>query len=440
MVIHCVIMNPVTPASLKLVQYLIKVYPSVLDAKSIAGYTPLWLAFKLCRAEYAKLLIEAGADQQAKDTVYSNIVHAALQHLPRPSQLRALLELLDPTARRELLLQRNSLSAAGGTTPLHLFVTKYRKTKEPPKTYYGTPGTSTYDCKPSSAAEIVSLLLSYSSGAELEMLDGAGDTVLHALVSAEWPGAIRAVLDTNPTLLFRENAVGRTPLEVGQARLEAARFTVPEWPGDAQSTYYYNSRNQSRTPQMARFLRRLGAAPERGQSATGRPYRANALRKASPKLFVATSHDDSDDEEDDKDHEQANAIFAGPEATWKVLAAYARRAAAADPAACRRRLVSLNEANDVARRLGETYAKSRYFTGKKRREDGDDDEEGSEAAENEDGAEKKKGESDEADIKKEIEKDGCVVDRYLSSDFGVILPRTKEEREKPCELCGKVHD
>ena len=72
MVIHCAMMNKVTPANLKLVQYLIKVYPSAVDAKSIAGYSPLWLACSLGRTEFAKLLIDAGADQMTKDSVYSN--------------------------------------------------------------------------------------------------------------------------------------------------------------------------------------------------------------------------------------------------------------------------------------------------------------------------------------------------------------------------------
>jgi len=41
----------------------------------------------------------------------------------------------------------------------------------------------------------------------------------------------------------------------------------------------------------------------------------------------------------------------------------------------KRRLVSLNEANDVAKRLGEQYSSSRYFSIQARGEDDDDEEE-----------------------------------------------------------------
>jgi hypothetical protein len=40
-----------------------------------------------------------------------------------------------------------------------------------------------------------------------------------------------------------------------------------------------------------------------------------------------------------------------------------------------RRLVTLNEANDVAKRLGEKYSASRYFSVQARIEDGEDDSE-----------------------------------------------------------------
>ncbi len=60
-------------------------------------------------------------------------------------------------------------------------------------------------------------LLDYSRDAELDILDGKGDTPLHSLIAKKADVAvIRTLLDVNPQLLHHENAVGRTPAEVAR--------------------------------------------------------------------------------------------------------------------------------------------------------------------------------------------------------------------------------
>lgn len=59
------------------------------------------------------------------------------------------------------------------------------------------------------------VLLEFSKDADLLALDGQGDTVLHLLVRERKPPAlIREIAETDPRSLFRENVVGVTPAEL----------------------------------------------------------------------------------------------------------------------------------------------------------------------------------------------------------------------------------
>ncbi|KIW09023.1 uncharacterized protein PV09_00917 [Verruconis gallopava] len=93
-----------------------------------------------------------------------------------------MLELLDSNIRYKLLIQRNS-TAAGDGTPLHNWI----------KAQMSQIKDSTSLNK---LSEVIELLLSYSKCDELEMLNEAGDTILH-------------------TSFFIERMLqGRTPLEL----------------------------------------------------------------------------------------------------------------------------------------------------------------------------------------------------------------------------------
>jgi hypothetical protein len=62
--------------------------------------------------------------------------------------------------------------------------------------------------------DLLNTILDYSGNEVLELMDGSGDTPLHVLVKNHHHTLIPVVLARNPSLLHRENAVGTTPLEI----------------------------------------------------------------------------------------------------------------------------------------------------------------------------------------------------------------------------------
>ncbi|KAI0394719.1 ankyrin repeat protein [Xylariaceae sp. FL0594] len=320
LVIHCAVLGPAGEKTNKLIEYLIKVCPASLEAKADNGHTPLYLACLLGRVEFAKILVDAGADQSVKDKDSNNIIHACVKHCPKKDRLRQMLGLFDPRLRTHMFCQRNSL-ASGGNTPLHswLQTTNHQ--------HYVYRQTSSWRLPEERLdyVDILQLLIEFSEGRELEILNGAGDTVLHTTVLFTLPLHTRALLERNPQLLNRENTVGRTPSEIA--------FDV------------FANHKASFVPSLDVSNRKRGA---------------EEMLSRKPEDFAA----------------DARAARCAREATWEVIQEYLPRATQ------KRRLVSLNEANDVARRLGETAQAARNSARKSRTdEDGLDDEEEQEEVE-----------------------------------------------------------
>ncbi|KAF3344776.1 hypothetical protein VD0002_g1466 [Verticillium dahliae] len=313
-VLHCAVMGPSNEKTNKVIQYLIQACPSSLEYKTTSGDTPLWLAFHLGRVDFAKTLIEAGANQSVRNKQGQNIIHAALQWLPKAHSLKDMLELMDDKLRAHLLLQRSNLQDEG-TTPLHSWVNKF------PDNYDHTRWTK-YANKEEATA-VLDLLLGYSEGAELAMLNGAGDTPLHSAVNKNSMVLIEALLTYRPSLLYRENAVGRTPAEVAHTRVISKRFDQPR----SLPSHFNDWNGPSHLPQR----------------------NADNFVNEKRGRDIKTQSKDKNEE------------------TWDLLAEYLERYPAP------RRLVSLSEANDVAKRLGEEYKASRYFSIQARGDDDDDE-------------------------------------------------------------------
>ncbi|KAL7628273.1 hypothetical protein AAE478_002472 [Parahypoxylon ruwenzoriense] len=306
--IHCAVLGPESEKSNKLLEYLIRVCPSSFEAKSDDGYTPLYLACLLGRVQFAKTLIKAGADQSVKDKDLNSIVHAALTNRPKPKKLRELLDLFDADLRSHMFLQRNTL-AHGGDTPLHFWLKSanplayhwnYRRYAGP-RRYIREEKTSNI--------EILSLLLEFSGGDELGILNGSGDTVLHTAVIRHLPGHAQVLLDQNPDLIYRENAVGRTPGEIAYDMFINSMV-------EGQDAIRANNNNEAVVTEF---------------------------KKMSPETFTPQHENSQKNEKKRKDR------------TWEVLEEYLAKGNG------KRRLVSLNEANDVAKRLGEKYTSQRYY-------------------------------------------------------------------------------
>lgn len=151
-------------------------------------------------------------------------------------------------------------------------------------------------------------------------MDGSGQFPLHQAVKHSYAGLVKVMLEHDPALLTRENAMGQTPLEL------------------AESLYVREC--TSKNPDIWR-----------------EGYRR--LESRNCEEFV----DDVEEDEEAKDKEDNDV-----RATWKVCKEYAIR----EPRP--RRLISVNEAREVARRLAERNKEKNKESGKEKEEEKKKDE------------------------------------------------------------------
>ena len=293
--LHCAIFAPSKDETICLVEYLVKAFPSAINMKSSTGLTPLSLAFSLGRGPLAKLLIDAGADQTIRDrNEGNNLLHSLLvanRARHNVSLISTLIDYLDIQHLENMFTQRNSYTH-GAMTPLQYWLNRAVNTS--------FSGSCMCSNREADLESLLKLLLRYSKGIELEMVDGAGETALHLLVTRNKVSLMRILLDFNPMLLYRENATGRTPAEVAYDQYMAPKIAQEQ---DLTGFDRYNA-----------F------------------YQMSHFQKA-PEKFV-------------KDKEDLSPT------AWDVCQEYMEK----HPG--KRRLVSLNEANEVARRLAETQKKN----------------------------------------------------------------------------------
>ncbi|KAG0652383.1 Ankyrin-3 [Hyphodiscus hymeniophilus] len=224
--LHCAILyNPSDKASMPkhvaLIKHLVSVIPEALEQKSSEGWTPLHVALYAERDDIVSYLISAGANQRARDKINRNAIHALLGSHRKVAKtgrkkLQTMIDLFDKDAVKEMLLERCN-SHPGALTPLAYFMS-----------------CSTGNWK---ETNIVEILAKYSTGDELEMINGEGDLPLHVAVKEARSSITAFLLSLNPSLLHRENATGRTPLEM--ARDLYLTSTVQD-PPDVFSKINYN--------------------------------------------------------------------------------------------------------------------------------------------------------------------------------------------------------
>ena len=118
------------------------------------------------REEIVSLLISAGADQRARDKIGRNAIHAVLGNRnggakTSGKKLQAMIDLFDKDGVKEMLLER-CISDPGALTPLAYWMSR-------------SGGT----CK---KIRMIEILSRYSTGEDLEMINGEGDLPLHVAV------------------------------------------------------------------------------------------------------------------------------------------------------------------------------------------------------------------------------------------------------------------
>ncbi|KAH6610532.1 ankyrin repeat [Trichoderma cornu-damae] len=405
-VLHTAILSPTSENSIKLVKYLIETCPDSLEKKTADGDTPLMMACRLGHVHYAKLLIEANADQSTRNHRGENILHAAVAGNPMAGSLRRLLAILDPGLLGHLFTERKNLQE-NGLTPLHAWISQVcrlfyennygSQRRRLNHNYRLFPGKDNFVDK-------LKLMLEYSKGEELDMLNGAGDTPLHTAIMCKKLPIIKVLVDFKPQLLYRENAVGRTPVELAQDNTTANQFAMPSvirsaeggrldcLPTQPVSDFAPLSNVEGlSSDQLREKVAELGLSGEYEPAEVDRIIGAFGLEQSQ-----RTLRDDVRD---------------------RVIWDLCKTATDKNPGS--RRLVSLNEANDVAKRLGEKHDASRYFSIQARGEEDD----------GEAGAEKDTRDFASRELSNKLNQ-AWKFTSFVAKDFGI----TK------CDKCDEYHD
>ncbi|KAK5990707.1 hypothetical protein PT974_08976 [Cladobotryum mycophilum] len=415
-IIHCALFTTPSEESIELLKYLIDTCPDSLERKTSQGDTPLMIACKLGRPQYVKLLIDGNANQSTRNHKGESILHAALMSGPSAGRLRRVLDMVDPSLRNYLFLQRKNLQE-NGTTPLHTWITQVCGIYGSDSQYYNpnrwqysyTAGWKPYK-KDSDVVDMLKLLLEYSKGEELDMLNGAGDTCLHTAISSNNLTLVKTLVDFKPQLLQRENAVGRTPAEIAHDRFTANQFTQPS--NLAKSNGWKFEEYVNMAP--SKFVKDPTLFGLDSQNLKAKLLEVGLSGDYKPMEVVNIfSHMGliNKKPEDDLTDQLLKRII------WD----FCQTAMEKHPS--NRRLVSLNEANDVARRLGEQHTVSRYFSIQTRNEDGDEEKEGVE----------EKDEINNDFITSELNKglgSAWSIDEYEAKEYGI----TK------CPKCDSYHE
>ncbi|KAF3482235.1 ankyrin repeat protein [Arthroderma uncinatum] len=243
LLLHCAILSRENDESTRLVKYIVDNLPNCLETKSPKGYTPLLLAFSKQRCRFAKILIDAGANQEARDIKGNNILHILLR--PNGGKLypmelepiKTLLDFLDPRLLSSLLTARSS-DEPGALTPFASWIHSLTAGGQ------GLVGDE--------KLKVTKLLLDFAEPTgqtHLELLDGAGNTPIHNAVRCQQTYLLKLMLERRPDLLTRENSTGSTPMELARdAWATKATSDPPKLPTFTMADRYYSSHNLLYTP------------------------------------------------------------------------------------------------------------------------------------------------------------------------------------------------
>ncbi|KAL7276030.1 hypothetical protein RUND412_000999 [Rhizina undulata] len=171
------------------------------EAKCNHGMTPALYAARLLRKSALRFMAleEVGVNFAARDLYGKNIAHKLLEgwafymrNNKWNRKMESFIEFLDiipPNILSEAWRQRTFKSQL---TPLAWYLSRNASMHIP----------------------TVKLILDYSKGDDLKIPDGEGNWPIHVLFQKGLYKIAKIVLDMFPDMLFKENAVGRTPIEI----------------------------------------------------------------------------------------------------------------------------------------------------------------------------------------------------------------------------------
>jgi ankyrin repeat protein len=311
--LHCCVARHQTADSMEILKYLVNAMPGAVEARSAEGMTPLLLAYRAHNLEAVKILLEAGADQTVRDKEGMNSLHCitvtAATFVVDLAHVRNLIETIDKRLIAGMCVQRCSRSP-GSLTPLALLVAQHYVSNE-------------------IRVDMARLILEFSHGAELELLNGEGHTPLHVVARTE-PTQIRhhhfklasVITEHRPKLVAWENATGKSPLEMVEDKVLARKCSDPT----------------HRLSERSRGHRRYGALP--------------SITNNKPQSFIKPTIDAEkalEDLDTNLDSDVRVSTSQRVERLDKLLRDVQAKLDAEGQG--KRRLVTLNEASEVARRL-----------------------------------------------------------------------------------------
>ncbi|PYI05666.1 ankyrin repeat protein [Aspergillus sclerotiicarbonarius CBS 121057] len=230
-ILHCAVLSKPTQESCQLVEYLVKSFPQSIETKSAAGHTPLSLAFSLDQVEFARILIKAGANQATRDRKGNNLVHLLLSDTDdnargEPGNMERLLALLDTRLIPSLLTERSS-NEPGSLTP----IARWMHQSQQQRCRTESSGWEfDHNRETDGNLAVVRCFLEFAQPTgqkHLDMFDGTGNTPLHEAVKQQSPRIFKAMAGYRPDLLYRENATGSTPLELAVDNWVAEALSNP---------------------------------------------------------------------------------------------------------------------------------------------------------------------------------------------------------------------
>lgn len=304
------------------IKFLLASMPESLHVGNSKGRTALELAFQLRQVDVARLLIEHGAYQRARNIDSDNLLHVLFTPTCGSGQrihyrnendvsvIGSMISLLDEGGLGAMLQERSSTDP-GSMTPLARFL--------------GSAKVLYSDDRKSLAYHLqvfkllLELSMKYAAGADLELVSGSGDTPLHICVKRQLYEHVKILAEHKPALLHRENATGQTPLEASRDAHYSKIFSGPP------SLY----------PQSKRRIWRDGYLGDR-------PIDETSLAEVPVADFAARPDETAWDKMSDVDK------------TWSVCEEIAGRE---ENQGITRKLVTLWEANEVAKRLAKQQEK-----------------------------------------------------------------------------------
>ncbi|KAL4885830.1 ankyrin repeat-containing domain protein [Aspergillus karnatakaensis] len=202
LVLHCAVLSKYTEESSRLVEYLVENHPEFLEIPSLDDYTPLAVAFQQHKLEFAKILVKAGANQAVRAKEGMNLIHLLISTYRNMKDT----PLKDMLALIDSRLIPSLLLERCTTQPGSLT----------PLALFMSKWHDTNQNSNTTDLETLLDIAEATGQKHLEVLDGSGNTPLHTAVNARHGDPLKVFLQRRGDLLYRENAVGSTPAELAE--------------------------------------------------------------------------------------------------------------------------------------------------------------------------------------------------------------------------------